>query len=153
MGVQSGLSNFRSEQVWKFHEFALSKGFVLPTVYKGSYNPIGRHIEKDLFLVLRKFKICFYAYFPIAGGFLVKSLEPIKISGTGRWDPTLYGGKIYHGPCNKRSLVEALSEWDTIAGDCGVPKAELAYRWVAFNSLLNGNYEDGMIIGANAGFN
>ena len=109
---------------------------------------MGRHIEKDLFPVLRELKICFYAYSPSAGGFLVKSPETIRGGGKGRWDPNSYAGQFYLRLYNKPSLVDALSEWEAIATEFGVSKAALAYRWVAHNSALSGGYGDGIIIGA-----
>ena len=126
----------------------MSKNFVLPTVYQGNYNPVCRHIEKDLFPVLRELKICFFAYSPLAGGFLVKSPETIKNGGSGRWDPTSYAGQLYHRLYNKRSLVKALSEWEAIATEFGASKAALAYRFVAYSSALRGGCGDGMIVGA-----
>ncbi len=92
--------------------------------------------------------MCFYAYSPLAGGFLVKSPAIIKSGGVGRWDPTSYAGQLYHRLYNKKSMVEALSEWEAIATEFGVSKAALAYRWVEYNSTLSGSYGDGMIIGA-----
>ncbi len=92
--------------------------------------------------------MCFYAYSPLAGGFLVKSADTIRNGGKGRWDPTSYAGQLYQKLYNKESLVGALSEWEAIATDFGVSKAALAYRWVAYSSALSGSYGDGMIIGA-----
>jgi hypothetical protein len=45
-------------------------------------------------------------------------------------------------------LLKALEIWGQIAGDLGITKAELAYWWVAFHSLIDGNHGDGIIIGA-----
>ena len=43
--------------------------YVLPTVYQGNYNAITRKNEDELFPLLKKEKISFYAYSPVAGGF------------------------------------------------------------------------------------
>ena len=45
-------------------------------------------------------------------------------------------------------MLKALETWDEIAIELGIPKAELAYRWVAFNSRIDGNLGDSIIIGA-----
>jgi len=142
-----GLSNFQPEQVQKVHDYASSKGYVLPTVYQGNYNPVARVIEQDLIPLLRKLKIPFYCYSPLAGGFLVRSAEGLK-NGTGRFDPNTRLGKTYHDLYNRPRLVEALSAWEEIAKEAGISKAELAYRWVNFNSALSPKYGDAIIVGA-----
>lgn len=59
---QFGISNHTPEEVEQFVSLSNTKGFVKPTVYQGQYNPIVRGAEKDLFPVLRKHGIAFYAY-------------------------------------------------------------------------------------------
>ena len=44
--------------------------------------------------------------------------------------------------------MEALSEWGSIADDAGATKAELAYRYVRYNSLLKPEHGDAIILGA-----
>lgn len=147
--IKFGLSNFKPEDVRQIYDFAKSKGYVLPTVYQGNYNPVARHYDKILFPLLRELKIAFYAYSPLAGGFLVKDAETLrKGGGVGRWDPNGRVGELYHHQYNRPLLVEALSEWESIANDAGISKAALAYRWVAYNSTLKSEYGDGIIIGA-----
>ena len=147
--IKFGLSNFTPEDVRQIYDFAKSKGYVLPTVYQGNYNPVARHYDTTLFPLLRELKIAFYAYSPIAGGFLVKDAETFRNGGgVGRWDPNDRIGAIYHQQYNRPLLVEALSEWESIANDAGVSKAALAYRWVTYNSTLKPEYGDGIIIGA-----
>lgn len=90
----------------------------------------------------------FYAYSPLAGGFLVKSAETLRQGGQGRWDPNDRVGKMYHDRYNRPSLMEALSEWEAIAADAGTTKAELAYRWVRYNSMLKPEHGDAIILGA-----
>lgn len=59
---QFGVSNHTPEEIEKIVEICQEKGYVKPTVYQGQYNAIVRGGEKDLFPVLRKHKIAFYAY-------------------------------------------------------------------------------------------
>ena len=144
-----GLSNFKGDDVKKIYDFAKSRGYVLPTVYQGNYNPVARHYDTTLFPLLRELQIAFYAYSPLAGGFLVKDPETFRSGGgQGRWDPHGRVGTIYRHQYNKSKLVEALSEWDSIAHDAGVSKAALAYRWVVYNSMIKPEFGDGIIIGA-----
>lgn len=59
---QFGISNYNPEEVEQIVKICEEKGYVKPTVYQGQYNAIVRGGEKDLFPVLRKLKIAFYAY-------------------------------------------------------------------------------------------
>lgn len=122
---------------------------MLPTVYQGNYNPVSRHSEKDLFPLLRKLNMSFWAYSPIAGGFLVRSAQAIK-EGQGRFNKATGIGKIYHDLYAKPSLLSALEHWESLAEKVGTTKAGLAYRWVRFNSALKGASEDGLILGASS---
>ncbi|KAJ3043160.1 hypothetical protein HDV00_005776 [Rhizophlyctis rosea] len=143
-----GLSNFTAQQVEEVHRIASSKGYVLPTVFQGNYNPISRHIETDLFPTLRKLNIAFYVYSPIAGGFLSKSVEQIKAGGEGRWDPNTFIGQLYHKLYNKPKVLEGLEEWSAISEESGIPRAELAYRYIAYHSAVDASKGDAIIVGA-----
>lgn len=57
-----GLSNYTAAEVEQFIEIAERRGFVKPSVYQGQYNAIVRGGEKELFPVLRKHSISFYAW-------------------------------------------------------------------------------------------
>jgi len=141
-----GLSNFLVEDVQKIYDIQKSAGKVLPTVYQGNYSAVSRHIEEDLFPLLRKLGIAFYAYSPIAGGFLVKDPAMFKTgTGEGRWKES---DDMYGSMYNKPSLLKGLEEWSSIAKEAGISKAALAYRWIAYNSALKPQYGDGVIIGA-----
>ena len=48
----------------------------------------------------------------------------------------------------KPAYLEALSEWEAVAKDAGCSKADLAYRWVTYNSPLKPENGDGIIVGA-----
>jgi aflatoxin B1 aldehyde reductase len=52
-------------------------------------------------------------------------------------------GKLY----DNQTMRNALVKWNEIAEKEGVTKAELAYRWMAYHSALQGD-EDGVIFGA-----
>ena len=95
--------------------------------------------------MLRKLGIAFYAYSPLAGGFLTKTAADLD-AGAGRFNQQVLGG-MYSSLYDKPSLRQALVDWNTIAEKEGVSKAELAYRWVAHHSAL-GSDEDGIIFGA-----
>jgi aflatoxin B1 aldehyde reductase len=57
-----GLSNYSAEEVGKIVEICDSRQWKRPSVYQGQYNPIVRGAEKDLFPILRKYGMSYYAY-------------------------------------------------------------------------------------------
>ena len=110
---------------------------------------IGADFDTSLLPLLRELGISFYAYSPLAGGFLVKSADTLRNGGgQGRWNPDDRLGRLYHGWYNKPSLLDAISEWESIATDAGCSKSALAYRWVVYNSHLKPEHGDGIIVGA-----
>ena len=110
---------------------------------------MSRHIEGDLFPLLHKLDISFYAYSPIAGGFLVKESSQLRTNDVeGRFSGETFLGDMYNSLYGKESMYQALDEWGTIALDAGISKAALAYRWIAFHSALKAVNGDGIIIGA-----
>lgn len=66
-----GVSNFMAWEVAAICEICKVKGYVLPSVYQGVYNALHRTVEHELLPCLRKYGIAFYAYNPLAGGWLV----------------------------------------------------------------------------------
>ena len=143
-----GLSNFTPEEVQEVYDVAKSKGYVLPTVYQGNYSPVARHIDTTLFPLLRKLGMVFYAYSPIAGGFLTKKREQVE-RGEGRFNENVAHG-LYKKAYNKPLLLDALSAWNDIAEKEGISKAELAYRWVAYHSCMKADLGDAVIFGASS---
>ncbi|ROV93660.1 hypothetical protein VPNG_08859 [Cytospora leucostoma] len=145
-----GVSNFSAEEVRAVHAYSKENGYVLPTVYQGNYNAISRVIETTLFPVLRELGIAFYAYSPIAGGFLTKSRSALE-EGTevGRFTKNDAGlAKLYRSLYFKPRLLEGLDKWEEVASLQGVPKAELAYRWVYYHSSIRPELGDTLILGA-----
>jgi len=89
-----GLSNYPASEVQAAYDICKANGYVLPTVYQGNYSPVARKQETILFPTLRKLNMSFYAYSPIAGGFLAKSKQYI-LDKKGRFDPDTPIG-MYH---------------------------------------------------------
>ncbi|KAL2673778.1 hypothetical protein Neosp_012222 [[Neocosmospora] mangrovei] len=141
-----GLSNYPPKDVQRVYDICKENNYVLPSVYQGNYSAITRKIEEDLFPVLRKLGMAFYAYSPIAGGFLAKSAAQIRAGGT-RFSPDQMHG-LYHMMYVKDELMEALDDWEGIAEREGASRAELAYRWIVYHSELRGKYGDGVVVGA-----
>ena len=145
-----GLSNYKAEDVEKIYNHCKENSYVLPSVYQGNYSPVARKQETVLFPTLRKLGIAFYAYSPLAGGFLTKSKQQIQ-EGAGRFNnPDNAISSMYSTMYAKPIYIEALEEWNTIAKEEGVSRAELAYRWVRYNSPLTADQGDAIIIGASS---
>jgi aryl-alcohol dehydrogenase-like predicted oxidoreductase len=171
-----GLSNFFARDVQKIYDICKREGYPLPTVYQGDYSAIARKQEEELLPLLRKLDIVslhniplinqlafqpysqtiqhtdlkiksFYAYSPLAGGFLTKSVADIT-ARTGRFAPGQPFGEAYNKRFNKPCFLEALEKWAAVAEREGTTKADLAYRWVKYNSPLKPEYGDGIIVGA-----
>jgi aryl-alcohol dehydrogenase-like predicted oxidoreductase len=142
-----GLSNYLATEVDEVVRVCREKGYVLPSVYQGNYSAVARRAETELLPTLRKHNISYNAYSPIAGGFLTKDVEVLVSGGEGRWDPKTTFGKQYHALYNTKNMLEGLKLWDKISKESGIPKVELAYRWVAHNSALSGESGDGVIFG------
>lgn len=143
-----GLSNYPPPDVQEVYGICKAKGFILPTVYQGNYSAVARKQEEDLLPLLRTLGISFYAYSPIAGGFLTKTRQQIEAGGT-RFSPDqMYG--IYHKLYVKAAYLAGLEQWEKIANEEGISKVEMAYRWVVYNSALKPEYGDGIVIGSSS---
>jgi aflatoxin B1 aldehyde reductase len=140
-----GLSNYRAEEVEAVYYYCKQHDYVLPTAYQGNYSAVARKPDTVLFPTLRKLGIAFYAYSPLAGGFLTRTKEQVA-AGEGRFGDFL--GGMYKNMYAKPTYLAVLSEWAAIADDVGCSRADLAYRWVAYNSPLKPEYGDGVIVGA-----
>ncbi|KAL2831489.1 NADP-dependent oxidoreductase domain-containing protein [Aspergillus cavernicola] len=145
-----GISNFFAEEVEEVVRIAKEKNWIAPTVFQGNYSAVARRAENELLPTLRKHGIEFYAYSPIAGGFLTKEVNQLVKGLEGRWDPSTPGGALYGMLYNKPSMLEGLRLWDEISKETGISKVELAYRWSIYNSALKGELGDKVIFGASS---
>jgi len=138
---QFGLSNYSPEEVEQIVKISKEKGYVLPTVYQGLYNLLVRKGEKEFFPLLRKHHIKFFAYSPLAGGFLSEEISQA------RFDTSSIVGKMYHDRFindDNKKAVEILAE---SAHKHGLTISEVALRWLAHHSQLKREYGDAIIIG------
>lgn len=144
---QFGLSNFSAEQVEQVYDICKEKGYPLPKVYQGNYNPIARHVETLLFPTLRKLGIDFIGYSPLAGGFLTKTAKDLD-AGAGRFNEQFLGG-LYTKLYDNETMRQALIKWNEVAEKEGVSNAELAYRWVMYHGALQDD-KDALLFGASS---
>ena len=69
--------------------------------------------------------------------------------GKGRFSDAAVGG-IYKKLYNKENFLGLLDDWEKIAEEEGVSKAELAFRWVNYHSALKPELGDAIIFGASS---
>jgi aflatoxin B1 aldehyde reductase len=129
-----GLSKFSASEVEAIYNHCVErKGYPLPTVYQGSYNPLNRYKETVFFPTLRNLGMSFYAYGSSVGGFLDKTVAQAEEMAR---NIALVSASSWPYVRNPKFL-EALAKWNNVADNEGVSGAELAYRWVAYHSTLN----------------
>lgn len=143
-----GLSNFVASDVQAVYDYCEKNAFVKPTVYQGNYSPVARRQDTELLPTLRKLGISFYAYSPLAGGFLTKTKQDV-LDGKGRFSKEGIGA-IYNKMYARPQLLDSLTTWEKIASDANISRAELAYRWVKYNSALKAEHGDGVIVGTSS---
>ncbi|KAF2675543.1 Aldo/keto reductase [Microthyrium microscopicum] len=137
-----GLSNYAPAEVQQFVDLCEEKGYAKPSVYQGHYNAIVRRGEKELFPVLRKNKIAFYAYSAGAGG-LFSGHSHTSV----RWSDSNAPGSLYKMLYGQQPVQDSVKIVRDAAQKHGISGHEAAIRWTAFHSILDGQYGDGVIIG------
>jgi len=142
-----GLSNFSASEVAQVVSIADKNGFVRPTVYQGNYSLLVRKGETELFPLLRKEKIAFYAWSPLAGGILTGRFASSEEANAGTKFNHEAFGPIYKSLFVKDSFFSALSELWTVAKAHNLSPIETSLRWLAYHSLLNKVDGDAIILG------
>eukprot|EP01112_Ceratiomyxa_fruticulosa_P022331 TRINITY_DN813_c0_g1_i17.p1 TRINITY_DN813_c0_g1~~TRINITY_DN813_c0_g1_i17.p1 ORF type:complete len:332 (-),score=76.44 TRINITY_DN813_c0_g1_i17:42-1037(-) len=149
-----GLSNFSVEEIVEILDLCKKNNWVRPTVYQGNYNAITRLNEDELFPLLRKEKIAFYAYSPTAGGFFTgKTLSkeaPPQDGRFGTQSKISVISKIYRNLYYKDSYFNFLKEFLEFIKPYNVGAIEVALRWLAFHSQLKREDGDAVILGASS---
>ena len=77
-----GISNYMAWEVAQICEMCRANGWKQPDVYQGVYNALHRAVEPELFPCLWHYGIAFYAYNPLAGGYLTSRYEREDLHGT-----------------------------------------------------------------------
>ncbi|KAG8156464.1 hypothetical protein KVR01_013698 [Diaporthe batatas] len=143
-----GLSNYTSDEVEKIVAICKDKGYVVPTVYQGQYNPLVRSGEDTLFPVLRKHNIAFYAYSPAAAGVFVGNQKTAQ-SGS-RFDSSHHVGQLYAGFYSRPKVAIAADHAKEVAAKHNINGHAAALRWTTFHSILDRAKGDAVIIGASS---
>ena len=120
--------------------------WIKPSVYQGPYNLVSRGIETELIPCLRHFKIPFYAYSPLGGGFLSNRYEENGVAEAGsRMDKENNGvfSMVYFNEANWKAqqLIKAAADKNSLG------MTEVALRWLSHHSALKKEHGDTVIIG------
>ncbi len=140
-----GLSNFPAWMVAEVQNMCARRGWITPTVFQGVYNPLTRKAEVELNDCLDYFGMRFYAYNPLVGGLLAGRYGNYEDAPTdGRFTHRQNYQKRYW----KESYFNAVEKIKKAVSKYGISSVEATYRWLAFHSMLDGNREDAIIVGA-----
>lgn len=151
-----GLSNYAAWEVAQICEVCDKMRWVKPTVYQGVYNAFHRAVEPELLPCLKHYGIAFYAYNPLAGGYLTdrydRSMltESKDIEEGSRFDPSKRQGKNYRKRYFSEEYFDALDILRGAIKTHGLTEAEAALRWEVHHSDLENAKGDAIIIGASS---
>ncbi|KAI9810514.1 MAG: hypothetical protein M1826_003534 [Phylliscum demangeonii] len=146
-----GLSNYTAAEVDEIAVLCEKKGWVKPSVYQGQYSAVVRAGEAELFPVLRKHKIAFYAWSPAAGGFFSGKVSKTMVREPGtRWDQSTVIGQLYSKMFHHDELYDSEQRVQTAAQEAGMNGHAAALRWLIHHSHLRPELGDGIIIGASS---
>ncbi|KAI3542385.1 aflatoxin B1 aldehyde reductase member 2 [Colletotrichum abscissum] len=137
-----GLSNYSATEVQRILDICERHGYRKPSVYEGHYNAIVRGAEKELFPLLRKHSMAFYAYSPAAGG-----LFSGHTASSGRWKRDNFLGNVYTYLYRKPPVRIAAATILELVENYGINGHAAALRWTAFHSNLDGKHGDAVIFG------
>ena len=147
-----GISNYPAWEVARICELCNQNGWMKPVVYQGVYNAIHRSVEPELFPCLRHYGIAFYAYNPLAGGYLTDRYkrETTDVEEGSRFDPNRTQGRNYRQRYWNDACFDALDTIRPVVKESELTEAEAALRWMTHHSLLKREHGDAIIIGASS---
>ncbi|QSZ31168.1 hypothetical protein DSL72_000731 [Monilinia vaccinii-corymbosi] len=147
-----GVSNFMSWEVAQVQEICIKNNWIRPTVYQGVYNAIQRSIEPELLPCLHHYNMSFYAFNPLAGGYLTSRYHRHQptTSPTSRFDASTIQGQTYRKRYWNDSAFDALDLIREAASAARLSESECALRWLAHHARLDPERGDRIIVGASS---
>ena len=148
-----GISNYMAWEVAYINEICIKNGWVRPTAYQGVYSAIHRSVEAELFPCLRHYEMGFYAFSPLAGGYLTSRYhrgDTSSIEDGSRFDPKTGQGQQYQKRFMNDKMFDALDIIRAAASKHSLTEAECALRWIMHHSKLEKAHGDTVIIGASS---
>ncbi|KAK3318933.1 NADP-dependent oxidoreductase domain-containing protein [Apodospora peruviana] len=138
-----GLSNYTVDDMAKFFDICDEKGYVKPAVYQGHYTALYRKREDDgMLALLRKHNCAFFAFSPLAGGFLTGKVtlasSNSKTLEQTRWETVGGRGTWYSGLFDTPAMHEAILVLKAVC-DAASPQLSLqgaVMRWMIHHSTL-----------------
>ncbi|CAI6335060.1 unnamed protein product [Periconia digitata] len=137
-----GVSNYTAKEVSDMLEICEREGFEKPSVYQGHYNAVFRSGEEELFPLLRKHGIAFWAFSPAAGGFFSDQKK-----ASARWDEKTLVGQLYNNFYGSPAIETSASAVRASASAHGINPHEAALRWTVHHSILDGTFGDAVLFG------
>ncbi|CAG8976013.1 hypothetical protein HYALB_00007540 [Hymenoscyphus albidus] len=149
-----GVSNYQSWEVAKMCEICEKNGWVKPVAYQGVYHALQRRTEDELFPCLRHYGISFYAFQPLAGGFLTgrytRDMEADSIEKGSRFDKNTVQGAMTRSRYWHDEYFDALDILKAAADKHQLTLGEVALRWMEHHSMMKPEYGDAIIVGASS---
>ena len=147
-----GISNYYSWEVARIVEICIKNNWIKPTVYQGVYNVLQRSIDAELVPCLRHYGISFYAFQPLAGGFLTGRYErdQSNFEAGSRFDPKHLQGTVHQGRYWNGLYFDALDIMRKAAETHELTLAEISLRWLRHHSTLSQSLGDAIIVGASS---
>jgi aflatoxin B1 aldehyde reductase len=153
--AEFGVSNFEAWQVMQIYYKCKERGYALPTVYQGVYNPLRRNVEEHILPCCRMLGMRFNAFSPFSAGILQQPWpddgSTIKLRGPERG--RYYGSKLgaagsntWSGTRTEKSLIAVVNSLDKACRSENISLAQATARWHWYHSALT--IGDGIIIGA-----
>jgi len=137
--IYVGMSNYAAWQVCQARWICDKRNYSPPVVTQNVYNLLARGIEQEYLPFIREFGIGLTVYNPLAAGLLTGK----HVRDKGPAEGTRFQlNKEYKGRYWLDSNFDALSEIMEIAKQAGKKPVELAYQWLAAQSVV-----DSIIIG------
>jgi aflatoxin B1 aldehyde reductase len=147
-----GVSNFMAWEVAEMNEICIKNGWKQPSVFQGVYNAIHRSVEAELLPCLRHYGMGFYAFNPLAGGYLTDRYHrDTNVNGDGsRFDTKTDQGAQYRTRYWNDVMFNALDIVREAASKHNFTESECALRWLSHHSKLDAKLGDTIIIGASS---
>lgn len=146
-----GISNYMSWEVAQINDMCIQNGWIRPSVYQGVYCSIHRSVEAELFPCLRHYGMGFYAFNPLAGGYLTSRYhrgDDSSVEEGSRFDAKTSQGQLYRKRFWNDVMFDALDIIRAAAKKHNLTEVECALRWMMHHSKLDAKCGDTVIIGA-----
>jgi aryl-alcohol dehydrogenase-like predicted oxidoreductase len=128
LATRLGTSNHASWQVAELAAECRAQGVPEPLRAQQLYNPIARTLEIDFLAFAEQRGLEVVVYNPLAGGLLSGRYRSGSTPQTGRFADSLLA-PMYRGRYWTDAFLAVVDELTDLAGEAGMPLAELALRW------------------------